>query len=148
MIFREAQTADIKQLHSVRMSVNENVLPDPTLLTVKEYDEFLSVKGKGWVCEIKDSIVGFGIVDLEKFNIWALFIKPEHEGKGIGKKLQNIMLTWYFSRTKHRIWLGTSPNTRAEVFYRNQGWKEVGKQPNGEIRLELNFEDWKKKYFT
>ncbi len=144
MIFREAETTDIKQLHDVRMSVHENVLPDPALITLKEYEEFLTVRGKGWLCEINDCIVGFAIVDLTKNNIWALFIKPEHEGKGIDKKLQNIMLNWYFNRTKHRIWLATSPGTRAEIFYRNYGWKEAGKQPNGEIRFELTFEDWKK----
>ena len=146
MIFREAQTTDIKQLHDIRMSVHENILPDPSLITIKDYEELLTIRGKGWVCEINESIVGFAIVDLANFNIWALFIKPEHEKKGIGKKLQNIMLTWYFSRTKHPIWLSTSPNTRAEVFYRNNGWREVGKQPNGEIRFELSFEDWKNKY--
>ena len=146
MIFREAQTTDIKKLHEVRMSVYENVLHDPTLVTSKEYEEFLTVRGKGWLCEIGDHIVGFAIVDLTGYNLWALFIKPECEGKGIGKKLQNIMLNWYFGRTQHKIWLSTSPNTRAEIFYRNYGWKEAGKQPNGEIRFELTFVDWKNKY--
>ena len=146
MIFREAQTEDIKQLHEIRMSVHENVLPDPALITAKQYEEFLTLRGKGWLCEIGDRVVGFAVVDLTTYNIWALFIKPEYEGKGIGKKLQNIMLNWYFNRTKQPIWIGTSPNTRAEIFYRNYGWKEAGKQPNGEIKFKLTFDDWKNKY--
>ena len=53
------------------------------------------------------------------------------------------MLNWYFSRTKKMVWLGTSPNTRAEKFYRKNGWKQAGIRANGEIRLELTAEDWK-----
>ena len=146
MFFREAQPEDIKQLHEVRMSVRENVLSDPALITATQYEEFLTLRGKGWLCENGDCIVGFAIVDLTTYNIWALFIKPEFEGKGIGKKLQNIMLNWYFNRTKQPIWLDTSPNTRAEIFYRSYGWKETGKQPNGEIKFKLTFDDWKNKY--
>ena len=142
MIFREAQPPDIKQLHEVRMSVQENVPHNAALITAKEYEEFLILRGKGWLCEVGDRVVGFAIVDLTKF------INPEFEGKGIGKKLQNIMLSWYFTRTKEPIWSGTSPNTRAEIFYRDYGWKEAGKQPNGEIRFKLTFDDWKKRHLT
>jgi len=42
--------------------------------------------------------------------------------------------------------VGSSPNTRAETFYRKAGWKEIGKRPNGEIHFEMSFEDWNKKY--
>jgi GNAT superfamily N-acetyltransferase len=143
MIFREAQTADIAQLHEVRMSVQENVLGSPALITVKEYEEFLTTRGKGWLCEIEDKVVGFAIVDLTEYNIWALFIMPEYEGEGIGKKLQNIMLNWYFIRTKEPISLGMIPNTAAEIFYRNNGWREAGKQSNDEIKFKLTFDDWK-----
>ena len=59
MIFREAQIADITQMHVVRIAVTENILPDPDLITAKDYVEFLTERGKGWVCEIDDIVVGF-----------------------------------------------------------------------------------------
>ena len=53
------------------------------------------------------------------------------------------MLDWYFKQTKTNIWLGTSPNTRAEKFYRKAGWKEIGTHGKGEIKFEMSYENWK-----
>ena len=52
------------------------------------------------------------------------------------------MLDWYFDQTKEKVWLGTSPNSRAENFYRLNGWKEVGMNGTKEIKFEMSFEDW------
>jgi GNAT superfamily N-acetyltransferase len=145
MNYREAQLSDIKKLYNVRLSVKENMLPDPGFITEREYEKYLTNFGKGWLCEIDDEVVGFAIVGLSQRNIWALFVRPEHEGKGIGKKLHDMMLDWYFTQTQETVWLGTGPNTRAEVFYRALGWREAGRRPNGEIRFELSAEDWKEK---
>ncbi len=142
MIFREAQVSDIRQIQMVRHSVKENILSDPALVTDKDCEEFLTVRGKGWVCMIDGNVVGFSIADLKENNIWALFVHPEHEGKGIGKRLHKEMLDWYFNKTKKKVWLGTAPNTRAEKFYRMNGWKEVGMHGKGEIKFEMCFADW------
>ena len=130
-------------MHSIRIAVKENILPDPGMITEDEYAEFLIKHGKGWLCEIDNKIAGFAIVDLVKNNIWALFVEPSYEKKGIGRKLHDTMLDWYFIHTKEKLWLGTSPNTRAEIFYRKAGWKEIGKRPNGEIHFEMSFDDWR-----
>ena len=143
MIFREAQIEDIKKIQVVRNSVKENALSNPALVTDKACEDYITLRGKGWVCEINNSVIGFAIADLQENNIWALFLQPEHERKGIGKKLHDIMLEWYFSKTKEKVWLGTAPNTRAEVFYRKCGWKEVGKQGKGEIKFQMTYDDWK-----
>ena len=145
MIFREATIADIPQIQVVRHSVKENVLSDPALVTDKDCEQFITERGKGWVCEIDGTIVGFSIADIRENNIWALFVHPEHEAKGIGKRLHEEMLDWYFTRTKEKVWLGTSPNTKAEKFYRNNGWKEAGEHGKGEVKFEMTFEDWNSK---
>jgi len=77
MIFREAKIDDIKQIQIVRNSVKENTLSNPDLITDQDCEEFLFQRGKGWVCEIDDKIVGFAIADLKKDNIWALFLNPD-----------------------------------------------------------------------
>ena len=84
MIIREAKIEDIKQIQIIRNSVTENTLSNPNLVTDEDCEEFMFVRGKGWVCEIDQQIVGFAIADLKENNIWALFLDPKFEGKGIG----------------------------------------------------------------
>jgi len=142
MKIREANIDDIKEIQFVRNAVKENTLSNPNLVTDEDCRIFLTERGKGWVCEKDNQIVGFSIVDIQDNNIWALFVHPDFDKKGIGKQLHDIMLDWYFSQTKETVWLGTAPNTRAETFYRKTGWKEIGTHGNGEIKFEMAYNDW------
>ena len=87
MIFREAEINDISQIQFVRNAVKENMLSDPALVPDKDVVEYITNRGKGWVCEVNEKIVGFAIVDLIENNVWALFVHPDFEAKGIGKKI-------------------------------------------------------------
>ena len=142
MIYSEAEIKDINQMQVVRNSVKENRLSDPVLVPDKDYEEYMIKRGKAWVCETDKTIVGFAMVDLTDNNVWALFVHPGFEAMGIGKKLHRMMMDWYFVHTKEKIWLGTAPNSRAEKFYRMQGWTEVGVHGKGEIKFEMNFDEW------
>jgi GNAT superfamily N-acetyltransferase len=142
MIFREAGPADIPQIQIVRNAVKENTLSDPALVADKDVEDYITRRGKGWVCEIDNRIVGFAIADLQKNNVWALFIRPDFEKMGIGKRLHRDMLDWYFSNGKEIVWLSTSPRTRAEKFYRKAGWKETGIYDKGEIKFEMTAGEW------
>ena len=145
MIIREAQLGDIQQIQLVRNAVKENMLSDPALVPDKDVVDYITRRGKGWVSEIDAVITGFSIVSVMDNNVWALFMDPNYEAKGVGKKLHNVMLDWYFSQTEKTIWLSTSPGTRAETFYRKAGWKETGLYGKGEIKFEMTFSDWKNK---
>lgn len=129
-------------MSAVRLAVKENALSDPALITKKDYEDYITVRGRGWVCETDSGIVGFVIGDLVKNNVWALFVQPGFEGKGIGKTLLTLLLDWYFAQTTTTIWLSTAPHSRAATFYRRFGWQETGRQPNGEIRFELAQDQW------
>ncbi|MEZ4839782.1 GNAT family N-acetyltransferase [Flavobacterium sp.] len=142
MIIREAKVDDIKQIQIVRNSVTENTLSNPDLVTDNDCEVFITLRGKGWVCELDNEIIGFAIVDLQENNIWALFLKPKFEKKGIGQLLHNTMLNWYFAQTKEKVWLGTAFNTRAEKFYRKAGWTAVGTHGSKEIKFEMTYSDW------
>lgn len=144
MKIREANIHDIKEIQIVRNAVKENVLSNPGLVTDEDCRVFLTERGKGWVCEMDTRIVGFSIVDLKEHNIWALFIHPDFERKGIGKQLHDIMLNWYFNQTEETVWLGTAPNTRAESFYRKAGWRETGLHGKGEIKFEMTYQIWQR----
>ncbi|MBL7710712.1 MAG: GNAT family N-acetyltransferase [Chitinophagaceae bacterium] len=142
MLIREAKIEDIKQIQVIRNAVTENTLSDPGLVTDEDCKEFITVRGKGWVCEMNRQIVGFSIVDLRENNIWALFVDPGFEKLGIGQALHNIMLDWYFTQTREKLWLGTEFNTRAENFYRKAGWTEAGTHGPTEIKFEMTYNDW------
>lgn len=144
MHFREASAGDIADIQRVRHSVKENVLSDPALVTDADCLAYLTQRGKGWVCEVDGRIVGFAIADLLGHNVWALFIEPGFEGKGIGQNLHRRMLDWYFSQTEKTIWLSTAPGSRAVIFYRKAGWTETGTHGKGEIKFELTKEEWTK----
>lgn len=145
MNIREAKIEDIPSIQVIRNAVKENTLSDPNLVTDKDCEEFMTIKGKGWVCEIDNQIVGFAIIDLQGNNVWALFIDPYYEGKGIGQLLHNNMLNWYFTQTREKVWLGTAFHTRAERFYRKAGWTEVGIHGTKEIKFEMTYADWNKR---
>ncbi len=142
MIIRDCTIEDIPQIQTIRNLVKENTLSNPNLVTNENCMHFITILGKGWVCELDHLIVGFAIADLQNKNVWALFVHPDKEANGIGKTLQTIMLDWYFSKTTEKIWLGTAPNTRAELFYTKTGWKKVGTVNKGEIKFEMTHENW------
>ena len=143
MIFREANINDIKEIQRVRNTVTENRLSNPALVSDNDVREFILNRGRGWVCEVDDKIAGFAIVDLEENNVWALFVEPGFDQKGIGKKLLQLMLDWYFDQTDKTVWLSTAPNSRAETFYRLNGWKETGRHGKGEIKFEMDSIGWR-----
>lgn len=143
MIYRTAITADIPEIMRVRFAVKENVLSNPALVTDADCEDYINRRGRGWVCETENKIVGFAIADLQDHNIWALFVEPGYDGKGIGKRLHNDMLDWYFSQTNHTVWLSTSPGTKAAQFYRKAGWMQTGFTKSGEIKFEMTVDAWK-----
>ena len=143
MNIRAAELKDIPQIQVVRNLVKENQLSDPNLVPDKDVEDYMFRRGKGWVCEIDNEVVGFAIADLVDNNIWALFVHPGFEKLGIGKKLHDEMINWYFDQTDKTVWLGTAPKTRAESFYRKAGWKEIGVHGKGEIKFEMTKDNWR-----
>lgn len=142
-MIRIAQIHDIPQIQLVRNAVLENRLSNPLLVTDEDCRIYLSEKGKGWVAIEADRVVGFAIVDLAGQNIWALFVQPGFDQQGIGRKLHNTMLDWYFEQRNETVWLSTAPNTRAATFYRMSGWQEAGTYGKGELRFEMTADSWK-----
>lgn len=142
MSIRQALESDIDELFSVRMAVRENVLNNPSLVTNEICKAYITERGRGWVYMTDNRIAGFGIADLEGNSIWALFVLPGYERQGIGRKLHDTMLEWYFTKTGTTLWLTTEPGTRAEKFYRSAGWKDAGYK-HGEVKFEMTAEEWR-----
>lgn len=142
MTLRVATRADLPELGRVRMSVRENRLSDLSVLRSEDLDRVLTGSGRTWVCEVDDRIVGFAMADLEHANIYALFVDPAYERRGIGRRLHDTMMSWLFETGLPEAWLSTEPSTRAESFYRRAGWVADGITPKGEIRFAMARERW------
>lgn len=123
-------------MHVIRLRVRENRLSDPSVVTEQDYHDFMARDTRSWVCEIDGTLAGFAMVDVEKRNLWALFVVPEHEFKGVGRLLHDTMIAWYFTRADV-LRLSTAPNTRAEAFYQKAGYSAQGSSASGETIFEL-----------
>lgn len=135
MHLRVAELADIPALHALRLSVRENVLRDPTRVALADYERFLSPLGIAWVVEEGCHILGFAMADRAKRSVWALFVAPSAERRGVGRKLLERLTDDLMREDVAPIMLSTDSGTRAEKFYRAAGWKAVGMLGNGEIQF-------------
>ena len=134
---RQATRADIPAIHAVRMSVRENQLTRG-VITERDYVEHLDNIGRGWVIEVAGQIVGVVVGNAQSGNIWALFVHPDFEQRGFGKRLLDAAADWLWSQGLTRLWLNTEPATRAQSFYESAGWTNVCTTESGEVRFELS----------
>jgi GNAT superfamily N-acetyltransferase len=109
------------------LSVTENVLSDPSRVSGQMYEDYLERAGRGWVAEIGGAIgaliVTFCYADKNDGSIWALFVEPGHEGQGLAKHLPGMAVHGLFGLGHSTIRLDTTADTRADRFYRMQGWE-------------------------
>ena len=134
---RSARPADAPALNALRLRVRENILSRPDWLTEQRTVDAISVTGRGWLWERGGRVLGFSVADACQRNIWALFVEPGFERRGIGQALLAEAVRWLWEQGDAPIWLSTEPGTRAEAFYRAAGWQERGRTASGELRFEL-----------
>jgi len=127
--YRLATSDDIAAMSAIRLAVTENRLSDPARVTLQMYHDYLDRLGRSWVCESAGVIAGFSAADVRDGSIWALFVDPALEGRGLGKCLLALAADYLFAQGHDRIILSTGADTRADVFYASQGW-ERGKMKN------------------
>jgi GNAT superfamily N-acetyltransferase len=143
---RDAMLDDLPAMRRIRLSVVENPITEEGLLslgiTPESTTELLRTVGKAWVADCAGEAVGFSISNRETAAVWAVFVLPEHEGRGFGSRLLRRASDWLFEQGLEEIWLSTNPDpsVRAHGFYRNLGWMPDGVEPNGEVRYVLRRE--------
>jgi GNAT superfamily N-acetyltransferase len=106
-------------------------------LSEADYLQAIERDGRGWVMEVNGQVLGFAIANSVTGNIWALFVDPDHEGQGHGRRLHDAMVEWLWSEGARQLWLTTEAGTRAQRFYESAGWHFADKAGNGELRYEL-----------
>jgi GNAT superfamily N-acetyltransferase len=128
---RIATPADISELKRIRQSVRENVL-NPARVSDRHYGWFVR-NGPVWVWEDDGDLRGFSAGDPRDGSVWALFVHPIWEGRGIGTALLARACASLFAAGHLTATLHTEPFTRAADFYRHRGWTEGGLNSAGEV---------------
>jgi GNAT superfamily N-acetyltransferase len=129
---REATEADIPEMMALRLSVRENRLSDPSQVTAEDCRRYVT-RGHMWVWDENGEILGISAATFDTGWIWALFVRPGHEGRGIGRALFAAACDALIAAGFGTLRLSTDPDTRAARFYHAAGWREAGRTPEGEL---------------
>ena len=132
---RRAAYTDIERIMEIRHSVRENRLSDPNSVTAADCVAFID-RAEMWVWIEDGRVQGFSAGDPSNGTIWALFVDPAFEGRGIGRTLLALACATVRSAGYETVWLNTDAGTRAERFYRINGWVSVGQSSKGELIFE------------
>lgn len=127
-------------LFAIRTSVLENHLSVAQLAARDITAESLSaelVAGslRCWLALVDSVPAGFSMAKLEEGGIFAMFVRPEREGLGLGRRLMAAAESCLFGHGCKEIWLTTDedPTIRAHGFYRRLGWQTDWVPQEGEV---------------
>jgi GNAT superfamily N-acetyltransferase len=139
--FRRALSDDAAELFRVRTSVRENHQTEEELATHGVTRESLarmleSDDARGWCAELTSGIVAFAIARRSERDIFALFVEPGSEGRGIGSTLLDSAVAWLSASGSERLRLTTGRGTPAQSFYLNRGWADIGTPGSQVVMLE------------
>lgn len=137
--FRVARLADVEGIFHVRTAVTENAMTLQQLeemeITYSSVVEMIAEARCAWVAVDAQSIVGFSMIIPEDGCVFAVFVLPAYEGKGIGTRLLKAAEDELF-KEHEAIWLETEKATRGAEFYRRMGWRNEINVGDGDIYLE------------
>ena len=134
--YRSLTESDLRATYEIRFSVTENLIHGHQVKYLQREHALDDIRqGGGWMCVAADGMeVGFCLpLFIPEPYLAALFVLPEHQGKGVGGALLELALEWLKERGGRLITLETDPGSGAEVFYKNRGWKKTG---TGELGIQ------------
>jgi len=140
-IVRQATVADIETLFDIRTSVAENQQSRAELkaegITHDTLAELMKGDARAWIAEVDGTPAAFSMAKGDEATVFAMFVRPEFNGRGLGRLLMDAAEDYLFAR-HDLIWLHTSEeqDIRAHGFYRKRGWVAVGAAERHNIRYE------------
>ncbi len=132
-MIRKATHADRPRISEVRLAVRENQLSAASVSKVETTANWIFANATFWVWEEDGAVQGFSVADPRDGTIFGLFVHPDYEGRGLGRALLPLACEDLRAAGFAEATLTTGPGTRAERFYRENGWRETGRQDDGEI---------------
>ncbi|ENI8089352.1 GNAT family N-acetyltransferase [Salmonella enterica] len=136
---RQALITDVDSIFEIRTSVTENHLSREEMrqmgITERSVADMIQKSTCAWGAIDGVKAVGFTMVLHDKGCLFAAFVLPEYENRGIGRELLMRAEEELF---KHHevIWLETEKNSRAAKIYKHLGWDDKTDIDEGHIRLE------------
>jgi len=128
---RKATRADRPRIIAIRFAVRENRPSNPEV--VEQLTDWLFDNSTFWVWEEDGAIQAFSAADPRDGSICALFVHPLYERRGIGRALLPVACAMLKESGHAAAMLTTEAGTRAERFYRTDGWTEVDRKADGQI---------------
>lgn len=142
MRLKAATPEDVETLFAIRCSVVQNHQSREELaeLGVTPATVRAMIEGGDYVtvlAEVEGQPVGFSMAQCSEGYVFALFVRPEFEGQGIGRALMARAEAGLRRAGVTEAWLttGADPALRALGFYRHLGWVEGGRFDDGQVLL-------------
>lgn len=140
MSIRVAAEADVETLFDIRTSVRENHESREQLaaigVTPESVGGMLGTTARAWLAEFDGVPAAFSMADAGQGTIFAMFVRPEYEGRGLGRALMREAEDWLFAAGWDEIWLLTGGGPlRANGFYKHLGWEVKGREADGQLRF-------------
>ena len=132
---RQATAGDIPGLYRIVAAARENrqfETPDGFAEAVRPF----IAAGLCRVLTLAGAIAGFVAVDARAGSVEMLYVDPAFEGRTVGRALMRRALDDLVRLGHRTASLVTARDTRAERFYRAQGWTEMGPAGRGSIRMK------------
>lgn len=140
MTLRPAWAGDAETLFDIRCSVLENFQSREELeslgITLQSVRDM--IEGGDYITTIAEKDgrpVGFSMAQVSDGYIFACFVRPAFEGRGIGRALMDTAEKGLRRRGVQKAWLstGSEPGLRAAGFYNHLGWVKAGHLDDGQI---------------
>jgi ribosomal protein S18 acetylase RimI-like enzyme len=132
-VFRKAVPEDAPTCVQVRGQTRENSFSVEQLqaigVTVETWREGIRDGTlPGYICLADGQMIGYCFGAPATGEIVVLALLPEHEHRGLGKKLLDMMVGDLKAAGHTRLFLGCSsdPKVRSYGFYRHEGWRSTG----------------------
>ncbi|MGE5655439.1 MAG: N-acetyltransferase family protein [Actinomycetota bacterium] len=145
MNIRMARLDDIEPLFDIRTSVTENYLSREEIaqfgINPESVAKMLESDCRAWVAEIGNRAIGFSMANATEKTVFALFVLPAFEGRGVGRALIQVAENWLRSQGIEEIWLvtGNDSKLRAYGFYLHLNWMPAGVVSEGDFTGYMKF---------
>lgn len=143
MNIREATVGDVPELFELRCSVRENHMSRAQLAAVGITPESVAamISGGDYVTPVAEAdgrVVAFAMGRVSEAYVFAVFVRPEYEGRGFGGAVLASLERSLRERGVTRAWLATGHEAwlRAHGFYQARGWTAMGRREDGQMRYE------------
>ena len=138
---RMATVEDVESLFEIRTSVAQNHLSreqmDALGITAQVLNSAIKEGPCVWIAEVDERPVAFSMIDRDEGEVFAMFVRPAFENRGLGRLLMAAAEAELF-RAHERIFLVTDgrQEIRANGFYQRLGWTVVARVDAQDVRYE------------